>query len=922
MTVDTDRPPRPERPARPPRPDRPIREGVPEEDRPARPPRVGRPARPDRPPRELVLGALAQQQGGSSAPAAADPAPASGGGGGDGSYPPTGLAEHIKLLPEWIQLGCGEAEYICPEKNAIFPGDVCPDALPDLSNHSSFMAETFKKSPDLYAQLKDRKTSLGVTLAKCIKTGVDNPGHPHIKTVGLVAGDEESYTVFKELFDPVISDRHGGFGPNAKHPTDLDLKRMHTKRLDPTGKYVLTTRVRTGRSIKGTLLPPSCTFEGRRELEKTIVNALNNLKGDLEGEYFPLGGSKSWAAKPTGMSAEKEEELRSAGNLFQEPDSTLLLSSGCGRHWPDARGIYHNKDSNCFVWVNEEDQMRIVSMQKGDDIQSTFGRFIRLCDEVQKVLKADGQDFMHNDHLGYILTCPSNLGTGLRAGAMVKIPLFSARADFKQICGFMGLQARGGGGVDSEAKGGIYDISNADRLGKSELELVNVMIEGVAQIVEWEQALERGENIDDLVHTAIYPPVGVSKGLVDLPDWIKVGCGSAEYHCEEKESTFPPWDCPEKMPDLSQHNNHMTEVLSQKPEIWDALRTKKTDLGVTLAKCIKTGMDNKGHPHIKTVGMVAGDEESYELFKDLFDPVIADRHGGYAADAVHPTNLNLEEVDQGKLDPDGKYVETTRVRTGRSIKGTRLPPASTFEERRELERIIVKGLLNLTDDLKGDYHPLHGSRSYAPKPTGMSLEKEEELRNNGNLFQEPDSTLLLASGCGRHWPDARGIYHNEAANCFVWVNEEDQMRIVSMEKSDNIQETFARFVKVCAGVEEVLKAEGQGFMHNDHLGYILTCPSNLGTGLRAGAMVNIPLLSAKDDFKARMKTMGLQARGGGGVDADAVGGKYDISNADRLGKSEVELVNIMIRGIRQCIEWEKQLEAGEEIGEAAEISGK
>jgi creatine kinase len=38
---------------------------------------------------------------------------------------------------------------------------------------------------------------------------------------------------------------------------------------------------------------------------------------------------------------------------------------------------------------------------------------------------------MHNDHLGFILTCPSNLGTGLRAGAMVKVPLFSARPDFK-----------------------------------------------------------------------------------------------------------------------------------------------------------------------------------------------------------------------------------------------------------------------------------------------------------------------------------------------------------------------------------------------------------------------------------------------------------------------------------------------------------
>ena len=113
---------------------------------------------------------------------------------------------------------------------------------------------------------------------------------------------------------------------------------------------------------------------------------------------------------------------------------------------------------------------------------------------------------------------------------------------------------------------------------------------------------------------------------------------------------------------------------------------------------------------------------------------------------------------------------TSRCRTGRSVRGFRLPPCVSFEERRELEKVIVKGLLSLEGDLKGDYFPLHGSRSYADKPEGMSLEKEEELRSNGNLFQEPDSTLLLSGGMGRHWPDARGIFHNNDANMFVWVN--------------------------------------------------------------------------------------------------------------------------------------------------------
>jgi len=83
------------------------------------------------------------------------------------------------------------------------------------------------------------------------------------------------------------------------------------------------------------------------------------------------------------MTEEKENYLREKGNLFQEPDSTLLLSSGCGRHWPDARGIFHNKDENVFVWINEEDHSRLISMEKGDDVKGIVSRFARLTEALQ-----------------------------------------------------------------------------------------------------------------------------------------------------------------------------------------------------------------------------------------------------------------------------------------------------------------------------------------------------------------------------------------------------------------------------------------------------------------------------------------------------------------------------------------------------------
>lgn len=64
---------------------------------------------------------------------------------------------------------------------------------PDLRKHNNCMASNL--TPAIYARLCDKATPNGWTLDQCIQTGVDNPGHPFIKTVGIVAGDEETYEV-------------------------------------------------------------------------------------------------------------------------------------------------------------------------------------------------------------------------------------------------------------------------------------------------------------------------------------------------------------------------------------------------------------------------------------------------------------------------------------------------------------------------------------------------------------------------------------------------------------------------------------------------------------------------------------------------------------------------------------------------------
>ncbi|XP_039264869.1 creatine kinase, flagellar-like [Styela clava] len=728
------------------------------------------------------------------------------------------------------------------------------DDYPDLSTHNNHMAHALTK--EVYDKLRLKTTPTGFTLDRAIQTGVDNPGHPFIMTVGCVAGDEESYDVFAELFDPVIEARHNGYKKTDKHKTDLDP--AHLKGGDKLDeKYVLSSRVRTGRSIRGLSLPPHCSRAERRKVEEISCKALAKLDGELKGKYYPL--SK--------MTDKEQDQLIEDHFLFDKPVSPLLLASGMARDWPDGRGIWHNDKKNFLVWVNEEDHLRVISMEKGGNMKDVFNRWCKGLTQVETYMKELGYEYMWNEHLGFVLTCPSNLGTGVRAGVHLKIPKLSAHAKFDEALKKLRLQKRGTGGVDTAAEGGTFDISNADRLGFSEVELVQMVIDGVEFMIECEKKLEKGQ------------------------------CVNADI---DKLAQKASYSSQEEYPDLKNHNNHMSNCLSE--EIYANLKNKTTRNGFTIDNCIQTGVDNPGHPFIMTVGCVAGDEESYEVFADLFDPVIEARHNGYKKTDTHKTDLDPSHIKGGdKLDE--KYVLSSRVRTGRSIRGFCLPPHSSRAERRKVENISCEALAKLSGDLKGKYYSL----------AEMTPEQQEKLIEDHFLFDKPVSPLLLSSGMARDWPDARGIWHNDKKNFLVWVNEEDHLRVISMQKGGNMKEVFTRWCKGLKEFEKNIKSAGYELMWNEHLGYILTCPSNLGTGVRAGVHLKIPHLSKHEKFQSLLKKLRLQKRGTGGVDTAAEGGTFDISNADRLGFSEVELVQMVIDGVGFMIECEKKLEKGRSI---------
>ena len=127
------------------------------------------------------------------------------------------------------------------------------------------------------------------------------------------------------------------------------------------------------------------------------------------------------------------------------------------RDWPEGRGIFHNEAKTFLLWVNEEDQMRIISMEKGGDVKGVFSRLARGIKAVGDSVKAEcGKDFALSEQYGYIHSCPTNLGTGMRASVMIDLPGYTKEGldALKKRCEELAVQPRGtrgeSGGFDGE----------------------------------------------------------------------------------------------------------------------------------------------------------------------------------------------------------------------------------------------------------------------------------------------------------------------------------------------------------------------------------------------------------------------------------------------------------------------------------------
>ena len=166
--------------------------------------------------------------------------------------------------------------------------------------------------------------------------------------------------------------------------------------------------------------------------------------------------------------------------------------TACFPHRPYGRGCWQSDDKQCIVWFGEEDQLRIMCMKRGTKLNEVFDRLKTMLDTIESI---DGITFATSSKYGYVTSCPSNLGTGMRASVHVKIPNLTAdgtEAKAKAVCKPLGLSVRGTGGEHTPiGADGTVDISPSKRLFIKERDIIAKLYSGISDLMVEEKRAPR-----------------------------------------------------------------------------------------------------------------------------------------------------------------------------------------------------------------------------------------------------------------------------------------------------------------------------------------------------------------------------------------------------------------------------------------------
>jgi protein arginine kinase len=237
--------------------------------------------------------------------------------------------------------------------------------------------------------------------------------------------------------------------------------------------------------------------------------------------------------------------------------------------------------------------------------------------------------------------------------------------------------------------------------------------------------------------------------------------------------------------------------------------------------------------------------------------------------------------------PKSTIVLSTRIRLARNIRGIPFSQRARDADRTAVLQQVAEAAAS-SDRLAGavtfhldqlerpDRQLLHERHLVSKELAG--LERETRPR--------PGSALLIQQQVG------------------VMINEEDHLRLHGMRSGFDLEDAYAAVESADADLGRLIP-----FAFHPEFGYLTSCPTNAGTGLRASVLIHLPgLVLTKEINKVLqgLSQVGLTFRGLYGEGSEVVGNFFQLSNQTTLGKTEDELIDHLGKIVRQVVEYEEQ----------------
>ncbi|HTX64292.1 MAG TPA: protein arginine kinase [Opitutaceae bacterium] len=227
---------------------------------------------------------------------------------------------------------------------------------------------------------------------------------------------------------------------------------------------VLTTRVRLARNLAGRPFPGWAKEAQRSDMLAEGLEAVARLPQMKKALSLTL------------------EELTDLEKQILVERHLISRELSAAKH---GAGVVISRDQSTSVMINEEDYLRIQVLRAGFQLKKVWTTVNALDTGLE-----DGLNYAFSPTLGYLTACPTNLGTGMRASAMMHLPALVISNQMEKVVravNQLGMAVRGLFGEGSDASGSIFQISNQTTLGEAEEEIIKRLSSVLNTIIEHER---------------------------------------------------------------------------------------------------------------------------------------------------------------------------------------------------------------------------------------------------------------------------------------------------------------------------------------------------------------------------------------------------------------------------------------------------